>query len=62
MGPVSAVAIFIFLFLYGLNEGKWITASGRLLGVIAIIVGLVILIDTFWYQSSARWAARHPNG
>jgi hypothetical protein len=58
MGPLSAVAISIWLIIYGLTEITWITASAKALGVIAIIAAIIILLDAFWIGSSARWAGR----
>ena len=64
MGPLSAVAVSIFLLIYGLTEIAWITASAKALGVIAIIAAIVILLDAFWIGSSRRWTGFHrePNG
>jgi len=58
MAPLSAVAVFIFLLLFGLTEGGWATISPKVLGVIAIIVGAVVLLDTFWFRTSDWWASR----
>jgi hypothetical protein len=59
MGPLSAVAISVFLLLFGLNGTNEITVKSTALGWVAIIAMIVILVDTFWFNSSARWAARH---
>jgi hypothetical protein len=54
MGPLSAVAISIWLILYGLTGIAWITASPKALGAVALIAAALVLIDTFWARS-ARW-------
>lgn len=58
MGPLSAVAISIFLVLYGLTGIGSITASPHTLGWFAIIAAIVVLIDTFWV-GSGRWLNRN---
>ncbi len=52
MNPLSAVALSLWLILTGLTEGGWATISPKVLGVIAIIVAIVILLDTFWWRTS----------
>jgi hypothetical protein len=57
MGPLSAVAIAVWLFIVGLVWVATITASLHFfLGVLAIIVAIVVLLDAFWIGSGARWA------
>ena len=57
MGPLSAVAISIFLLLFGLNATSEITVKPTALGWVAIIAMIVILLDAFWVNTGARWAA-----
>lgn len=61
MKPLSAVALFVFLLILGLTWVTWITASAKVLGIIAIVVGFVILLDTFWLRSEG-WVARREVG
>ena len=56
MGPLSAVAIAVWMFIVGLNWLGAITASLHLLGWLSIIVTIVILVDTFWVGSGARYS------
>ena len=58
MGPLSAVALAITLFLFGLTLGTWATISPKVMGVIFIVTAIIILIDAFWINSYARWTAR----
>lgn len=58
MGPLSAVVISVWLILYGLSGGGWITASAKVLGVLAIIAAVIILIDTFWHFWVRRTAVQ----
>ena len=51
MGPLSAVAVAFWLVFFGLTETAAITASPKVIGVLAIVAAVVILVDTFW-----RWA------
>jgi hypothetical protein len=65
MGPLSAVAISIWLIIYGLVYANVFAASptpsaAKAVAILAIIAAVIVLIDTFWYRSSARWAARNP--
>ena len=57
MKPLSAVSLFVFLLILGLTWVKEITASPQVLGTIAIIVAIIILLDTFWFRSES-WTAR----
>ncbi len=52
MAPLSAVALSIWLVLFGMTEAGWATISGKVLGVIAIIVAIIILLDTFWWHTA----------
>lgn len=54
MGPLSAVAVSVFLILYGLAGIGWITASAKVLGIVAIIAAVLILVDTFWSRVITR--------
>jgi hypothetical protein len=56
MGPLSAVAVSVWLIIYGLTEITWITASSKALGVIALIAAALVLIDTFWHFAAHRVA------
>ena len=50
MGPLSAVAIAIALFLLGLTTGGWATISAKVMGVIYIVAAAIVLVDTFWHH------------
>lgn len=50
MGPVSTVAIAFLLILVGLTWVAAISASLHLLGIVALVVAAVVLIDTFWHR------------
>jgi hypothetical protein len=54
MGPLSAVAVSIFLVILGLNWVTWITAAPKALGVFALVAAGLVLIDTFLVRSG-RW-------
>jgi branched-subunit amino acid transport protein AzlD len=54
MGPLSAVAISVWLIIYGLSGIGWITASSKALGVIALIAAVIVLVDTFWARLARR--------
>jgi hypothetical protein len=56
MGPLSAIATSVFLLLFGLSETAEITIKPTALGWVAIIAMIIILLDTFWVNSSGRWA------
>ena len=57
MGPLSAVAVSVFLLLFGLSETAEITIKPTALGWVAIIAMIVVLIDAFWVNSAGRWNA-----
>lgn len=57
MNPLSAVAVAITLFLFGLTLGAWATISPRLMGAVFMICAAIVLIDTFWLRTAARWDA-----
>jgi hypothetical protein len=61
MGPLSAVAISVFLLLFGLAGITWITISPKALGVVALIAMALILIDTFWARSGSWIGTRRRN-
>lgn len=54
MGPLSAVAVSVFLLLFGLAETGEITIKPTALGWVAIIAMIVVLIDTFWLYWRGR--------
>jgi len=56
MGPLSAVAVAVGFFLWGLVTGGWATISPKVLGVIFIIIAVLVLIDAFWARSGPRWS------
>jgi len=60
MGPLSAVAIAVWLIIYGLTEVTWITASPKALGVIALIAAIIVLLDAFWSRGSHWLGNRQP--
>jgi hypothetical protein len=57
MGPLSAVAIALGLALTGAYTATWITMSKALFGILLVIFAIVVLIDTFWINTGARWDA-----
>lgn len=57
MGPLSAVAVFVTFLIFGLQETAEIAAKASVIGWVFIIAGVVVLLDAFWINSAARWAA-----
>lgn len=49
MGPLSAVAVAVSLFLLGLQIPGWATINAKVMGVALIVAAAVVLIDTFWH-------------
>lgn len=68
MGPLSAVAVSVWLVIYGLVYANVIDpaptpSAAKAVAIIGIIVAVVVLIDAFWVGSAARWSAyRTRNG
>jgi amino acid permease len=48
MGPAGAVLTAFWLVVYGLTGVGWVTASPKALGVIAVVVAIVIVVELFW--------------
>jgi hypothetical protein len=58
MGPLSAVALAVWMFIVGLTWLGAITAGLHVLGWLSIIVAIVILVDTFWFGSGTWYSPR----
>jgi hypothetical protein len=61
MNPLSAVVCAITFIIFGLSLGTWLTISPKLMGAFFIITAIVVLIDTFWLRSAARWDAHRTH-
>ncbi len=57
MKPLSAIALFVFLLLLGATWLKWVTAAVTVLGWVAVIVAIIIVLDTFVFHSDG-WIGR----
>lgn len=55
MGPLSAVVIAFWLFIFGATAATWISASPHFYGILAIVVAVIVLLDAFWIGSGRRW-------
>lgn len=58
MGPLSAVAVSLWLVIYAATGITWISASPKFLGWLALIVAAVVIVDTFILNSGRWWANR----
>ena len=65
MKPLSAVAVSIWLILYGLIYANVFAPTPtpsaiKAEAIIAIIVAVIVLLDTFWLNSDGWVARRNP--
>ena len=59
MGPLSAVAVSLWLIIYGLVYANVFAASPtpsavKAVAILGIVAAVLVLIDTFWVNSG-RW-------
>ena len=57
MGPLSAVALIVWLALLASTWLTWISASVKVLAVVALIAAVLILLDVFVIGSGPRYTA-----
>ena len=44
---MGSILLGVWLILFGLTEGAFITLSAKFLGIAAIVVGIVIIVEHF---------------
>lgn len=70
MGPLSAVAVSVWLVIYGLVYANVFSAAptpsaAKAVAIIGIIAAVIVLLDTFWVNSGTRyntWRGNRPAG
>lgn len=54
MGVLGSIFTAIWLILFGVNLSGWAAISDKFLGVAAIIVGIVILLEMFVFPTAVN--------
>lgn len=53
---LTTLALAVFLILYAISALGWVAVSGTVLGIVALIAGILILVDgyhpvTIWHRT-----------
>lgn len=44
---LTTLALAVFLILFGINSLGWVAVSATVLGIVALVAGILILIDGY---------------
>lgn len=44
---LTTLALAVFLILFGINTLGWVAVSATVLGIVALVAGILILVDSY---------------